>query len=478
MKKFISLLTIASLLSSCAVGPDYSLPDVDLPEEWSEPLPPNVTEDEASLRGWWENFNDQELNSLIQRAVAGNLDLQLAAARVRQSRGIHGFAEADFGPTADFSAAYTREKISRNNFPFSQFPIPKDVSDLYQTEVDASWEIDIFGGKYRAMQATLWDMQSLEYNLRDVLVSLLAEVAINYATLRNAQLEIAIIRNQISSQNETLSITKDRVDQGIANGLDEEQSANLLATLKSQIPPLEEKIQASINRLSILLGEAPGGLQCELLTPSPLPLISPLVPAGLPSTLLLRRPDIKEAERTLAAETARVGLAISDFYPKFYLTGSDGYISVSPKSLFTYPSQAWNIGPSVQWRIFDSGRVTCNVYAQIALRDQAFINYAKTILNALEEVENALVNYAQERERRNYLEQALQASQNAVNISSTRYKQGLGIYLELLDSQQSLYKAQDDLVLSELSVTNNLIALYKALGGGWEGICIEDDPCN
>lgn len=473
MKKIIQLAIIASLLSGCAVGPEYSPPEVDLPADWSEPLPSNVTEEEASLAGWWQNFNDPELNSLVERAIAGNLDLKLAAARIRQARAQYGFSLADFGPTADFSASYTREKISNNDFPYSEFPIPKDVSDLYQTQIDASWEIDIFGGKYRAMQATLWNMQSLEYNRRDVLVSLLAEVASNYATLRNAQQEVDIVRNQIKSQEETLSITQDRVKQGVATGLDEEQSANLLATLKAEMPPLEEKIQSSINHLSILLGEPPGGLQCELLTVSPsLPLISPLVPAGLPSTLLLRRPDIKEAERTLAAETARIGLAVSDLYPKFYLTGSDGYISVNTKSLFTYNSQAWTIGPSVQWRIFDCGRIMCNVSAQVAVRDQAFINYEKTLLNALEEVENALVNYAQERERRNFLEQALIASQNAVNISSTRYEQGIGIYLDLLDAQRSLYKAQDDLTLNELSVTNNLIALYKALGGGWEQVCL------
>lgn len=469
MKRILALTITTTLLFGCTVGPDYCSPEVTLPDNWSEELAPGISNEGESLGGWWQNFQDPELNLLMERAVACNLDLKLAGARLCQARALHWFTEADFGPTADVGGSFIREKISRNNFPFSEFRLPNDKSDLWQGSLDASWEIDIFGGKYRAMQATCRDFQALEYSRRDVLVSLLAEVALNYATLRSSQQEIAIINSQIASQEETLSISNSRVEQGATTELDVDRSNALLATLKSQIPPLEEQVHFSIHRLSVLVGASPGSLQCELLaTTQPLPLISPIVPAGLPSTLLLRRPDIKEAERTYAAETARVGQIKADLYPKFFLTGSDGYISTGLGSLFTYPSQFWMIGPNVQWRIFDCGRIRSQICAQRAVQDQAFINYEKAILNALEEVENALIAYAKERERRNYLEEALIASQKSVELLNSRYEQGLGNYLDLLDAQRTFYSAQNDLIISEHAVTANLITLYKVLGGGWE----------
>lgn len=455
----------------CSVGPNYHPPKVNIPGQWGEPLAGGVTNREESLGAWWDNFHDLELSSLIERAVKANLDLRRAEARVRQARAEQGFAEADFGPKVNTSGSYTRQKQSKNQPIIGAIPTSSSVpfeNNVYQAGFDASWEIDIFGGKRRAAEAARANLSAVELDRRAVLVTLLAEVARNYVLTRGSQQQLAIARQQIKSQEETVSITQSRVDYGAATDLDLQRALALLGTLQAQVPPLENSIEADIHRLGVLLNQPPDALQQELSVAAPIPAVPPEVPVGLPSDLLLRRPDAQSAERQLAAETARIGQTKADLFPKFSLTGSAGLTSVSASDFFSPGSRTWSIGPTVQWQIFDAGRVYANIRAQTAIRDQARLTYVETVLNSLEDAENSLVAYAKEQEHRRWLEQAVTANQKAVNITNKLYDQGLGNYLDLLDAQRSLYSAENELVQSDRAVSVDMIALYKALGGGWE----------
>jgi NodT family efflux transporter outer membrane factor (OMF) lipoprotein len=470
-----SLLIFCAVFSlfagGCSVGPNYHPPKVNASGQWGEPLAGGVTNREESLGAWWKNFHDAELDSLIERAVKTNLDLRIAEARVRQARAQQSYAKADFGPTANASGSYTRQKQSKNQPIIGAIPISPDVpfeNDVYQAGFDASWEIDIFGGKRRAAEAARANLSAIELNRRGVLVTLLSEVARNYVLTRGSQQQLAIALQQIRSQEATVSITQSRVDHGAATDLDLQRALALLATLQAQVPPIENSIETTMHRLGVLLNQPPDALQRELSVAAPIPSAPPEVPVGLPSDLLLRRPDVQSAERQLAAETARIGQTKADLFPKFFLTGSAGLTSVSTSDFFVPGSRTWSIGPTVKWRIFDAGRVCANIRAQTAVRDQACLNYEATILNSLEDAENSLVVYAKEQEHRHWLDEAVTANQKAVDIASQLYDKGLGNYLNLLDAQRALYSAEDELVRSERAVSVNLIALYKALDGGWE----------
>jgi len=458
------------LLAGCTVGPNYQPPTVMTPAQWSAPLTNGISSQEPQAGAWWKCFHDLKLDSLIARAVATNLDLRIAEARVRQARAQLGFAQADYGPTVGASGSYSRQRQSENQPIMGDLSIPSSVpfeNDYYQAGFDASWEMDIFGGKRRAVQAATAELAAVKYGCRDVLVTLLSEVARNYAQTRGAQRQLAILKNQIRAQEETVAITQSRVEHGAATELDLQRALALLATIQSQAPPIETVIQTSIHRLGVLLAQPPNALQEELCATAPIPTAPPEVPIGLPSDLLLRRPDLSRAERQLAAETARIGQVKAELFPKFFLTGAAGLASVSASDFFSSASRMWSIGPTVQWRIFDSGRVRASLQAQTAVRDQVALSYEQVVLTSLEEVENALVAYAKEQEHRQLLERAVAANEKAEQLANQRYTKGLGDYLQLLDAQRSLYVSQDELVRSERAVTLNLVALYKALGGGW-----------
>ncbi len=443
------------LLAGCTVGPNYHPPTVNTTAHWSAPLTNGITSQDYQM-GWWKSFHDPELDSLIARAVTTNLDLRIAETRVRQARAQQGFAKADHWPTINASGSYARQRQSEIE------------NDVYQAGFDSTWEIDLFGGKRRAVQAATAELAAVEYGRRDVLVTLLSEVARNYVLTRGSQRQLAVLQNQIRAQEETVKITQSRVELGAATDLDLQRALALLATIQSQAPAIETAIQASIHRLGVLLAQTPDALREELSASVPIPTPPPEVPAGLPSDLLLRRADVRRAERQFAAETARIGQVKAELFPKFFLTGSAGLGSVSASDFFSSSSRMWSIGPTVQWRVFDAGRVRAGIRAQMAIQDQASLTYEQIVLTSLEDVENALVAYAKEQEHRHLLERAVAANQKSVELANQLYTKGLGNYLNLLDAQRTLYVSQDDLVRSERAVTLNLVALYKALGGGWE----------
>lgn len=462
---------LAILAGGCAVGPNYHQPGVSAPKQWSE-LAGGETNGPAAVAHWWKNFHDPELDSLISRAAQSNLDLKIAEARVREARAEYGIAVGNLLPTVDASGSYARQRESTSQplvGPGDRVPPSVPINNnFYQSGFDASWEIDVFGGQRRAVESAKAQVAAAEFGQRDVLVTLLGEVARNYVEARGYQRQLEIARENITAQEHTLALTQNRYTNGLANNLDVQQASTLLATTRAVVPTLETALQASIHRLGVLLGQPPEALQTELSSVAPIPTVPPTVPVGLPSELLLRRPDVGMAERQLAAATANIGVAKADLFPKFYLTGVAGFESVSASDWFDAGSRFWSAGPTVQWNIFDAGRIRANIKIQNARQEEALANYEQTTLSAFEDVENALVAYAKEQVRRRSLEDAVNSSQESLRLANQLYANGLSDFINVLDAERSLYQAQDALVQSDRTVSTDVIALYKSLGGGWE----------
>ena len=473
----LSTVVVLTLLAGgCAnlpsVGPNYHAPETKAPAHWAEPQAGGETNAAAATAAWWKNFHDSELDSLIARAVRANLDLRIAQARVREARAHYRMTSADFWPTINGSGSYARQRESQNQplvGPGDHLPsgIPFE-NNFYQSGFDASWEIDVFGGTRRATEAARAQVAATQFGEREVLVTLLGEVARNYVEARGYQRRLEIARDNIRAQEQSLAITQNRFTNGLTSDLDVQQASTLLATTRAVVPALETALAASIHRLGVLLGQTPESLETELATVAPIPAAPPTVPVGLPSELLLRRPDVRLAERQLAAATANIGVAKADLFPKFYLTGVAGFESISADDWFKSGSRFWSVGPAVQWRIFDAGRIRANIQVQNARQEQALANYENTALSAFEDVENALMAYAKEQIRRQSLEDAVKSSEESLRLANQLYANGLSNFINVLDAERSLYQAQDALVQSDRTVSANLISLYKALGGGWE----------
>jgi len=410
---------------------------------------------------------------LIERAARSNLDLRIAQSRVREARAQYRIASANLWPTVGGSSSYARQKESKNQPVLGSIPLPGNIpfqNNVYQAGFDASWELDVFGGKRRAVESASAQVAATEFNQRDVLVILLGDVARNYVELRGDQQRLAIARENIKAQEEVLSITRDRFEHGLTSDLDVEQAATLLNSTRAEVPTLETSIENFVHRIGVLLGLQPGALATELSSEAAIPVAPPTVPVGLPSDLLLRRPDVRQAERQLASATANIGVAKADLFPKFSLTGVAGFQSVSASDWFTAGSRFWSVGPTVTWKIFDAGQIRANVRVQNARQEQALAAYEQTTLTAFEDVENSLVAYAKEQTRRRSLADAVTSSQNSLDLSKKLYTNGLTDFVNVLDAERSLYQAQDALVQSDRNVSTDVVSLYKSLGGGWENL--------
>ena len=467
---------VAALAAGCAAGPDYHAPKASAPAAWSETnlSSAGATTNAVTIVDWWKTFNDPELDSLITRAVAANHDLRIADARLREARALRSGVAWDMGPTVNAGAGYTDALQSHNSLPFS---VPKGTklpftylyhTDLYDAHFDATWEIDVFGSKGRALQEAYAEYASVEEDRHDTLVSVLAEVARNYTEVRNYQQRLAIAANNIAAQQQAVDIARDRFNAGLTSELDVHQAEALLATTQAQVPALNTALKESVHRLGVLIGREPGALAGELAAAAPVPAPPPAVPIGLPSDLLRRRPDVRRAERDLAAATANVGVQTAELFPKFTLVGLAGFQSFSAGDWFNPSSKYWSAGPTVSWRLLDYGRIRSQIKAAGAAADQSLAAYEKTVLTSFEDVENALVAYANEQQRYRALADAVAANRSALDLASQRYTNGLADFLNVVDAQRSLYQTQDQLADSQSAVTVDLVALYKALGGGWE----------
>jgi NodT family efflux transporter outer membrane factor (OMF) lipoprotein len=452
------------------VGPDYKPPQTTAPENWTGQAGPqgaasppalSKVEGEKIIIQWWTEFNDANLTSLIERSIKSNLDLKSAEERIRQARASRGVANAGFWPTSDLTAGYTR----------SQTPVsgtsPVSTKNLFQTGLDAAWELDIFGGTRRNIEAAEADIQAAIEDRRDVMVTLVSEVALNYVELRGFQQEIIIAQDNLKAQQHSAEVVKKRYEGGFVSALDLANANAQVATTLSQIPMLETSARQTIYNISVLLGQQPQALLQELSPASSIPLTPPEVPAGLPSQMLRRRPDIRRAEAQIHSASALIGVATADLFPKFNLTGSLSFQG-NNTNRFQWEDRSWSWGPSFDWQIFNAGRVSANIEVQKALQQQAVITYQKTVLTALNDVESALIAYDKEHQRNNALVDAVSANRKAVELSTKLYTEGQTEFLSVLDAQRSLYSSEDALVQSTRNLSTDLIALYKALGGGWD----------
>lgn len=462
------VLFCLAVLVGCAVGPNYQEPKTIAPAKWTSPMAGGETSGPVDLAGWWKSFSDTNLNSLMVTAVQSNLTLRVSEARVREARAERGVVAGALWPSLESSAGYSRNRFGAHSFPpLGTLGVPLEYN-FYNAGFDAVWELDVFGGTRRAVEAANADIGAAEYNRRDVLVSLLAEVARNYIDVRSYQQRLVITRNNIRVQQEILDLTSNRFQNGLSSDLDVQQAAAVLTSTEAQVPSLETGFRQNVYALDVLLAQPPGASLGEMSAEKPIPVKPPALPVGLPSDLLKRRPDVQRAERELAAATARIGVAKADYFPKFSLTGFTALESVSASDWFDYGSRAWSAGPTVQWELFEAGRIRANVRVQNARQEQTLEAYQQTVLVALEEVENALTAYAREQVRRESLSQSVEANQQALELSTQLYKSGLADFLRVLDSERALYTTQDALVQSDQSVSLDVVQLYKALGGGWQ----------
>jgi multidrug efflux system outer membrane protein len=455
--------------SGCMVGPNFQRPQEPVPAGWSGPLPPPpsqaVTFEEKELADWWTVFDDQILISLIQRAVQSNLDLKLAEARIRQARAARGIAASGLGPTVDAAGAFSRQQVPGSaSDENSRGPI----INQYQAGFDASWELDIFGGIRRNIESADANVQAAVENRRDVLVTLTAEVALNYIDLRAFQQRIVIAEQNLGAQEHSAKLTRERFQFGFVSGLDVANAEAQVSTTAAVIPQLESQARQTIYSLSVLLGLDPAALVQELSPTLAIPVAPPSVPVGVPSDLLRRRPDIRSVEAGIHSATAQIGVATADLFPRFLLFGSGGYQAAKASSWFEPAGLFWSFGPSVSWPVFDMGRIRSNIEVQKALTEQSVIVYKQTVLTALQETENALIASAKEQEHRKALVDAVVANRKAVDLSLKLYTEGLTDFLNVLQAQRALYVTEDALVQSNGTVSTNLVALYKALGGGWD----------
>jgi NodT family efflux transporter outer membrane factor (OMF) lipoprotein len=401
-------------------------------------------------------------------SLSGNLDLAMAKATLREARARRGKTKAGLFPTLDASASYSRSKSSIDTGT-------GDEQDLYSAGFDSGWELDIFGGVRRALQAAQADLEAQRANLRDVWVSLSAEVALNYMEARTYQSRLDIARKNLRIQKRALGLTESRVQAGLGTELEVQQAKYNLADTRSRIPTLQAGLEAAKNRLAVLLGKQPGAVHQMLEQRKPIPTVPTRLAVGVPAETLRRRPDIRRAERSLAAQTARIGEAKSDLYPKFRLLGSIGLKTIQNEpDFFDSEYSFWSIGPSVSWNIFDAGAIRKNIEIQTARQEQELINYEKTLLLALEEAENAMTSFAREQERKKELMAASKAAQKAEKLAKDNYKAGLVDFIEVLNAQKAVLTFQDNLAQSKGAVASNLISLYKALGGGWQNLWEEE----
>ena len=455
------------LAVGCAVGPDYVPPEPEVPDAWHLELSRGVGGGTADLRTWWKSLDDPVLDGLIERAGGGNLDLRKAVARVMEASAGRGFARGRWFPSVRAGGSAMKMQVPEN---MADLVSPDGTRDFesYDLGLDASWEIDVFGRIRRATESANANLMASVENYRDVLVVLYAEVARSYVELRTSQERLRLAVSNAKNQRGTLQLTRDRNRAGLAADLDVRQAELNLARTESFIPTFENSIAQSIHRLSVLLGEVPATLYAELEEPKPLPEVPTHVAVGLPANLLRQRPDVRHAERRLAARTARIGVATADLYPRFSLVGSFALSAVNAAELFTRGSTSYGVGPTMQWNIFNGGRIRSLIEVEDSRTEAALADYEQTVLLALREVEDAIVALERESERRGYLDRSVVAAQESVDLVLTLYRTGLTNFQNVLDMERSLFTQQDELARSEGFVVGNLVDLYRALGGGWD----------
>lgn len=477
MKRLTPILCGSALLTACTVGPDYRRPDIAVPAQWSSAA--NALQTAPYRADWWKTFNDPELDRLIAEAAASNLDLQQAAARIRDAR-----AQQTMAVAAALPAITSRSNLSRRSNNTSSggssgsiggsgaagggFGVGNQIINIFQAGFDAQWELDVFGGIRRGIEAADAGVDAEVENRRDLLVSLQGEVARLYIQLRANQQQLAVTRDNLQTQKQTLELTQVRNRAGLVSTLEVTQQQALAAATEALLPGYETAIEQAIHAIGTLLGQEPQALAARLEMEKPLPVAAAAID-NLPSELLLRRPDIRRSERQLAAATAQIGVATAELYPKFNLAAFLGIQNTRITDISPL-GKSWSAAASISMPIFNWGKLQANIRGKEAQQEELLLSYRSTILGALREVEDALVAYSRENQRQQALTESIAANQLAVELANERYQKGLTAFLDVLDSQRGLLQAQNNLIASRAQSNEHLIALYKALGGGWENL--------
>lgn len=489
------------LLGGCTVGPNFEPPHWANPVSWFSGRPKEAAVPSEPVAApidvsWWGIFDDPKLTGLERQVAADNLDVQTAGFRIAESRAQLGITGANQYPFFNANGSYERQKPSN----VGVFSLPSsgpsgatngtatatqangqfgntagairtpnvNPFDIYQYGFDATWEPDLWGQVRRSIESSQASLQASNDARRAALLSALAEVARDYIDLRGTQEQLRIARENVTTAQQGLNLTQERAAAGVATDLDVAQASAQVSTTAAQIPALQQHEQEDINALSFLLGKPPRALEAELATPEPIPPVPKDVPVGFPSELARRRPDVREAEAQLHAATAQVGVAVAAFYPQVTLSASFGFQSLQFGSLWKWDARQYSAGPGFTLPIFQGGQLRYTVELRKAQEQEAAVNYTKTVLQAWHDVDNALTAYEREQQRRAQLIQAVAENRRALSLAQSRYQQGVADFLSVLTAEQSLLSTQQQLAISTTTVSTNLVALYKALGGGWE----------
>jgi NodT family efflux transporter outer membrane factor (OMF) lipoprotein len=461
----VGLLLVLSI-SGCAVGPDFETPEAVVQDNWIEKRDARVDTKRDVKCAWWRVFKDPTLDELIERASEQNLPVQIAGLRILEARAQLGVAIGNMYPQNQEGRGDARRvRISSRLLQTASLPHSFAYFDI---GFDALWELDFWGRFRRNVEATDAAMLATVADYDNALVSLTAEVARTYAEMRTYEVLVQIAYKNAKIQKEGLEIAQSRFRNGATSELDVTQARSLYESTLADIPQLQANLQKAKNALSILLGQPPGAVEALLRGPQKIPSASRKVAIGLPAELLRRRPDIRSAELNAAAESARIGVVEADLYPRFVLLGDIGVQASDAARLFAPGSLSYIGGPGFRWSILNYGRITNNVRAQDARFQQALVNYENTVLKAAQEVEDALIGFLKAQESTVALQKSVDAAQRSVELSIIQYREGAENFQRVIDSQTRLLTEMNRLAETRSSIATNLIAVYKALGGGWE----------
>ena len=467
MRNQLLAMISAVLLAACAVGPDYHKPEVATSDQFVGTDAAQFSTQDVE-REFWKQFNDEQLNDLIERALVANHDIRIATSRLREARALRGQAKLDLAPTVTASSGYTKARASdRQLGPLQNVDREQD---FYDSGFDAFWELDFFGRVRRGVEASTAQLQSAEASVYATQVSVTAEVARNYFELRGAQEQLEVARRNAENQGETVRITTARLDAGRGTQLDASRAQAQLSATLATIPDLEAGVTRSMLRLGVLTGQQPESVVPQLSAAKPLPTLPVAHDIGTPELLLRRRPDIRVAERNLAASTAEIGVAVGDLFPRITFLGHWGYDAVSSSALGNTGSETFSFGPSISWAAFDLGRVRQKIAQREAAADGALAKYEQTVLQALEETDASLTAYSKAIVKQQHLQTSANASLEAAKLARARYENGVADFLQVLDAERTALAAEDQLARSETQTATALLATYKALGGGFRPI--------
>lgn len=461
-KKWVVLLAGATLLTACRVGPDYKGPsnrDGELPGMFGQIDDPAFVAGETDLRTWWTVFDDSLLNELIDKAAQDNKDLRIALSRVNEARARVSIAQAARAPQVTLGGGVSGVSDAGTGF---------ETRTRTNIGLDASWELDVFGRIARQIESVDAEYAATEEDRRDVQVSLFAEVARAYLSVRSLQAQLSAAENNIKSQREILRLTETRFRDGLSSGLDVAQARQVLASSEAAVPPLRIALSREVNTIAVLVGTHPQALHVDLRDPKPIPVPPTTVTVGVPVYLLRQRPDIRAAERRLASQTAQLGVATADLYPSFSIAGSFGLSAFDGTSLLDPSSRSFALGPGVRWNIFDGGRLRAQIQVEDAKVEQTLLLYERAVLSAMEEVESSMTAFIEQRIRVEAIERAAEASRETLKLATRLYSEGLTGFQDVLDAQRQLLASESDVAEARGLASQNLVSLYKAFGGGWD----------